>query len=308
VAIIPPPLKPGARLAAVSPSGPINTEEVENGRKSLESEGFEIAFMPGMSDRKKYLAGDDNSRARDVMDAFLDPSIDGIICTRGGYGSMRIIDILDFDLIASHPKPFIGFSDLTALQLALWQRKKYLTFSGPQLAKGWGEDLSEFSKSSWLDMLAGRLWNRPLPFPNDIKKLSTLVEGKAEGRLIGGNLAMLAAMCGTADSPVFEDSILILEEIDEPLYRIDRMLTQLRLSGCFNGIKGIILGRFVQHEKEVLINQENDVAELIFDTLPSVPVAGNAPYGHVGDCWTLPLGAWAELDTVKGSLHLSSKM
>ncbi len=313
MAIIPPPLKPGAVLAVVSPAGPVNKDEVDIGINALSEAGFHTKLFPSALEKKEFLAGDDPERLNDLQNAFLDKETEGILCTRGGYGSTRLIDQFDYNLLESHPKPFIGFSDLTAFQHACWKRKKYITFSGPQLARGWGENLSEFSKDCWIRMLTGEALGKPLPLPGSQDSLNVITSGSADGWLAGGNLSMLAALCGTKDQPSLKDCIVLIEEIDEPLYRIDRLITQLRMCGVFEGVKGIVLGKFVQHLKGEPVNQAESVISILKDALKKsdgvsadqIPVLGSAPYGHVGDCWTVALGTWAELDGENGSISLN---
>ncbi len=307
MALIPPPLAPGATLAVVSPAGPAPPGEVERGSAALRELGYRLHPMPSAHASGGYLAGPDAGRAADLMDAFLDAEIDGILCTRGGYGSMRLLPLLDYDRIAAHPKPLVGFSDITALQTALWRRCGLVTFSGPQLAKGWGKGLDAFSRAAWSEMLAGKLWGRPLPLPGDLRALEVVRPGVAEGRLLGGNLALLAALAGTGFAPDFTGAILLLEEIDEPLYRIDRMLTQLALAGLLEGVRGVVLGRFRQHTADEVREWSRPAAELLADYLPDVPILLGAPYGHEGECWTLPLGARALLDGKDGTLTVEAE-
>ncbi len=296
MALIPKPLTTGSRIAVISPAGPIHEQDLQAGMDRLRTQGFEPEPLPHALDRTSYLAGSDRDRAADLMSAFTDPRYDAIACSRGGYGTMRILEYLDYKAISASPKPLIGFSDISALQWTLWKRCGLLTFSGPQVARGWGGNLHPFSQRCWLDMLTGRQWNTPLPLPEG-EVLVAIQHGEAEGRLVGGNLALMAGLAGTPDAPSFADSIVLLEEIDEPLYRIDRMMTQLRLAGVFNGVRGVLLGRFVQHVQGEAHDQVEQVADLIREAVSGdVPVLAGVPYGHVGPMWTVPLGAWCRMD------------
>lgn len=305
----PEPLTKGATLATLSPAGPVGDEEVRRGAAVLGREGYKVLRMPHALRRGQYLAGTDEQRASDIMDAFCDTTYDGIICTRGGYGTLRLLDKLDYDTLSRHPKPFIGFSDITALQTALYQRAGLITFTGPQLARGFGYEAKEgslsgldsFSHTCWFEMLEGHAWDKPLPLPEGWS-LTTVCEGEAHGPLLGGNLAVLTGLCGTPWAPRFSGAIALLEEIDEPPYRVDRMLTQLHLSGAFEGMKGIVLGSFAQHVKGDRLDWATLAGELLSEKLNDVPIVRGAPYGHVGPCWTLPLGAEADLDTNAGTL------
>jgi len=315
VALTPAPLRKGDVLAAVSPAGPVGADEVSRGADALGMAGYKLLRLPHALRQGQYLAGSDDQRASDLMDAFLDDRYQGIICTRGGYGSMRLLELLDFQAISHHPKPFVGFSDISALQAALWQQCELVTFSGPQLARGFGkaertEDgegysgLDPFSSEHWFTMLEGRGWGEKLPMPEGSEGLMPVAPGRAEGTLLGGNLAVLAGLCGTPWSPRFNEAVALLEEIDEPPYRIDRMLTQLRLAGAFEGVKGIVLGEFVQHAGDEVKNWSQLAGEMLTAMLPEVPIVRGAPYGHVGPCWTLPVGGWALLDANQGSLRV----
>ncbi|MBD3165614.1 LD-carboxypeptidase [bacterium] len=287
-------------LAAVSPAGPVDPDDFHTAVQTIEQAGFSIRSMPHVLNRAGFLAGSDEERCFDLHEAFRDPDVDAVLCTRGGYGSMRLLPLLDYDLIASNPKPMIGFSDITSLQWALQQRIGLISFTGPQLVKGWGEKLDAFSRDTWLDMLAGRLWGSEMPLPGKDKSLQVERHGYAKGPLAGGNLAVIAAMCGTGNSPQFSDCILLLEEIDEPPYRIDRTLTQLAHAGAFEGVAGVLLGGFVQHAQGGRKDWTRLAANRIMELIPGVPVLSGAPYAHVPPFWTLPLGAWMHLDAERG--------
>lgn len=302
MAVTPDPLREGSHLAAVSPAGPVGKGEVERGVQTLSTLGFRVTPLPNALAEREYLAGKDTDRAADLTDAFCDEQFDGVICTRGGYGSMRLLPLLDFDLLAKHPKPFIGFSDITALQTALWQRLGWVTFSGPQLARGFGgEKLDGWSKEQFRKTLTGEAWGQPLDLPDGVQ-LRPTQEGTAEGVLLGGNLAILASLCGTHYQPRFDGAVVILEETDEPPYRIDRMLTQLLQAGAFRGVRGILLGDFTQRIKGEPQDRSGTAETLLAEALPGVPILANAPYGHIGTLWTLPLGAHATLDTSRRTL------
>ncbi len=314
MAIIPEPIvRNESNFATLSPAGPVSSEEVERGISVLDQLGYSVIKMPHALDRIGYLAGSDKDRAADINDAFANPEIDAIICTRGGYGSMRLLDLLDYDLIRENPKPFIGFSDITVLQNVIYRRCDLVTFSGPQLARGqlvafkskkYSPD-DEFSTQCWIDILEGNLWLKNLPLPEDRKSLTTVRPGRAEAPIMGGNLAVLSALAGSKHFPDFSDSIMVLEEIDEPPYRLDRMLTQLHIAGAFEGVKGIILGRFYQMVKGEIIEHEDIVSDIISSFIPdNIPIVKNAPYGHLGPCWTLPIGATIALDADNGLIEL----
>lgn len=296
MALTPGPLQQGSRLAALSPAGPVGRDEVERGIAILADMGLEVETTPNAFAEEEYLAGSDAQRLADLAQAFQDDSIDGVICTRGGYGSARLLPLIDFADLEQHPKPFIGFSDITALQNSLWQKLGWVTYSGPQVARGFGGKLDAWSRERFREMLFGEAWGVPLPIPEG-QALRPISSGRAEGPLLGGNLAILASLCGTPFQPSFDSAIAVIEEIDEPTYRIDRMLTQLIQSGVFAGVNGVLLGSFRQHVKDEQFERSGSAERILNDVLPEIPILANAPYGHVETRWTLPIGAWTTLNT-----------
>ncbi|MBS1260881.1 MAG: putative murein peptide carboxypeptidase [Calditrichaeota bacterium] len=315
MAIVPPPLKPGARVAVVSPAGPVDRESTQRGIDVLTRHGFVFDVLTHVFETSVYLAGGDRGRAEDVQRALTDDRFDAVICTRGGFGSMRLLPLLDFatihDACRRKPRALIGFSDISALQWALWRECGLITFSGPQLARGFGGDdrgggcggVDEFTGRRLLAMLDGSAWRDPLPFPPDRDRLqASQGSHPVAGPLLGGNLAVLAALAGTRWTPVFDGAVVVLEEIDEPPYRIDRTLTQLALAGAFAGARGFVLGEFIQHVDGRPRDHTAIVAARVAELAPDATILTGAPYGHVGPLWTLPLGAHAALDPAAGTL------
>ena len=246
--------------------------------------------MPGANvlGRHGYLSGTDAQRLQDLNAALADEQVDAIWCVRGGYGAMRLLPHVDWASLTRRPRALIGFSDVTALHAAASTRCELVTYHGPT-ARG---TLTEFSRSSLVRaVVQGR---DPCGTAPDAR---TVRGGRARGRVVGGNLALLAALAGTPYAPDYRDGILILEDIGEPAYRIDRMLRQLLLSGAFDGIAGLVVGHFTEptpgHELsldtlDALLGEAADVAR--------VPVIAGAPLGHIDEQWTFPLGAMAQLD------------
>jgi muramoyltetrapeptide carboxypeptidase len=281
----------------------VDEDEVQRGIDALDMAGIQVVVSPHALDRDDYLAGNDADRAADLLAAFGDDSTDGVICTRGGYGTLRLLSMLDFSQLRGHFKPFIGFSDITALQIALYQRLGWITYSGPQLTRGFGGDLHPFSHDHFFTMVGGESWGKPMPYPEESSPRSVR-DGLTEGTLFGGNLAVLASLCGTGFQPSFEGCIAVLEEIDEPPYRIDRTLTQLLLAGVFEGVRGIVLGSFAQHVQGERHERSETAERVLSEAISDVPIIAGVPYGHVGPCWTLPLGSPASLDAKAGELTL----
>lgn len=250
--------------------------------------GWEPVVGDYVLERDGYLAGSDDQRAADLNRFAADPSIDGIWCIRGGYGAMRLLHRLDYDAWRQKPKTLIGYSDITALHSAIGPRADLVTFHGPT-ARGQLTELSEASLRAALSLGGEPCGEAP--------RASVLCGGRASGRLVGGNLALIAALLGTPYSPSFDGAILVLEDVNESVYRIDRMLTQLRLAGALDRLVGIAFGHFTEIPEE-----PNDEQRPLSDVLREVahhrgvPCLANIPLGHIADQWTVPLGAFAQLD------------
>src|SRR5262245_926692 len=295
----PPRLKPGSRVALISPSGPLRDEtDLQHALDSARAMGWDPVVGAYVLERDGYLAGPDEHRLADLNRFAADASIDAIWCIRGGYGAMRLLERIDYDAWCRHPKPLIGYSDITALHAAIGSRAELVTFHGPT-ARG---RLTEFSRASLRAAVVDG--TEPCGFAPDA---ITLHDGRARGRLVGGNLALLAAMCGTPYAASLDGAILVLEDVNEAVYRIDRMLTQLRLSGALLGVTGIAFGRFTDipedmgHEGRPLLDLLGEVARQC-----DIPCLANIPLGHIADQWTVPLGAVAELDANARTLSIIS--
>lgn len=281
-------LAPGARVALLSPAGPLAGEaDLARAESNARALGWEPVVASHALARDGYLAGDDASRLADLNGTIRDPRIDGIWCIRGGYGSMRLLDAIDYDALRKSPKAVIGYSDITALHCAIRARCDLVSYHGPNARA----ELTPFSRAS-LARATSRVGD---PFA-DTPPLPLCREGSAAGPLVGGNLALLCALIGTPYSAFFDGAILVIEDVNEPLYRIDRMLRQLTLSGALARVAGLCIGSFTER------GDESDDAPRSLDVLFEEaaahvrgPVAFGAPIGHVPNQWTLPLGARAEL-------------
>jgi muramoyltetrapeptide carboxypeptidase len=300
--IRPPLLRPGARVALVAPAGPLPEGAVERAVERVRAWGWEP--LPGEHCRRRrgYLSGTDEERAADLNAALRAPDNDAVWCLRGGYGTMRILERIDWGALVRRPRPLIGFSDNTALHLALY-RRGVVSFHGPHPAT---PELPEFSRAGLLRLLTRAEPAGILPFPTGgPKRADTLSPGSAEGPLVGGNLALLAATVGTPCALRAKGAILFLEDVGEAAYRVDRMLSQLLLSGALGGVAGVAVGAFSEApaaETEELPS----AAEVVADRLGGlgVPIAFGFPFGHIDESWTLPLGVRARLDADAGMLEL----
>jgi len=286
----PPALRPGSRLAVIAPSSPFPEENFRIGVERLR-ERYEVSYDEGVFARSGYLAGDDARRLEELRRAITDPAIDGIVAARGGYGATRLLPDLDVGLIAKHAKPLIGFSDVTALH-ALWARAGLRSLHGAMVAAlGRGEAAR---MPRWFAAVEGGV-------PKPLSDLECIAPGRGEGPLVGGNLAVLAALIGTGFEPPLTDTVLFLEEIGERPYRVDRSLTTLHQAGWLSNIQGVVLGCFTDcgTGKDGI-----SVAEVLRERLGDlgVPVVSGVPAGHVADNVELPLGAPVVVDGDEGML------
>lgn len=250
--------------------------------------GWEPVVGAHALERDGYLAGNDELRRNDLNTFVADDSIDGIWCIRGGYGAMRLLNGLDYSAWRDHPRALIGYSDITALHAAIGPRAELVTFHGPTARAV----LTDFTRASLCAAVSGS-GSSTLTAESAI----VLRRGTASGYLAGGNLAVLSALCGTPFAPRLDGAILVLEDVNESVYRIDRMLTQLRLSGALDRLAGIAFGHFTEipednsHEDRALDDLLSEVAAQC-----SVPCIARIPVGHIADQWTIPIGRTAVLD------------
>jgi muramoyltetrapeptide carboxypeptidase len=290
----PPRLKKGEHIGIIAPAGPVDPSELESAIGLLESFGHRTILANQVYDRRRYLAGNDEARLGALHGMFEDETIKAILCARGGYGTLRILDRINVDLIRDHPKIIVGYSDITALLLSIYKQTGLITFHGPvvkEFLKNQGKNLR-----SIFDLVRG---DSLLRF--DLTNGEALKQGKGTGMLLGGNLSLISSLVGTPFLPSFKGAILFLEERDEPLYRIDRMLTHLRLSGIFDGIHGLVAGHFEE------CGDRNALNELLLDavTNQNIPVMTGLPVGHGQENLTLPLGLEASLNTDQMALSLA---
>ncbi len=283
----PPALREGDGIAVVAPSSPFDRDRFERGVRALQDMGFEPRFGEGVHARHAgYLAGPDTRRLDELLRALRDPSARAIVLARGGYGLLRIGTSIPLELIS---KPVVGYSDATVLH-ELWWRAKAPSVHGPMCTQ-LGEDASALGRLCAL--LFGTV-PEPLRWTP-----RTVRPGRAEGPLRGGNLAVLASLCGTPLQPSFRDAIVLLEDLNEPAYRLDRLCTQLLLSGVFEGAAGFVVGD-LSVEGEDNDGRDEAVGERL-STL-GVPVALGAPFGHAGRNQPVALGVAHALDAGEGAL------
>jgi muramoyltetrapeptide carboxypeptidase len=292
----PPRLRAGSRVALIAPAGPVPEERITASLERCEALALEPRLGRGAHLRSGYLAGSDTARAADLRWAMEDDEIDVIWALRGGYGTMRLLPGLDLSQLQRRPKAFIGFSDNTTLHL-LYAGEGLVSFHAPHAGAAMPPMTMEcLRKVLFEPSPAGVL-------PPGAAEPRTLIDGVAEAPLIGGNLAMLAACCGTPCALHARDRILVLEDVGEAPYRIDRMITQLLLAGCLDGVRGIALGQFTGDESGELETILDDLFVERFGPL-GVPVLAGLPFGHVDENWSLPFGVQAKLDADAGTLAI----
>jgi muramoyltetrapeptide carboxypeptidase len=289
----------GARVALIAPAGPLRgPEDVAAAEANTRVFGWEPVVGESVLACDGYLAGSDAQRLADINWALNDATIDALWCIRGGYGITRILDEIDYDALIRHPKPVIGYSDITALHCAIGQRCHLVSYHAPTARA----TMTPFTRNSF---------ERALIFGEDpcgtAHSARTVRAGTAQGRVMGGNVALLSALCGTPYAPDLRDAILVLEDINEPVYRIDRMLHQLAMTGALAEVRGIAFGQCTgcedgddgAREGRTLDRVLREVADRF-----TIPCVAGFPFGHVDDQWSLPLGYLATLDADGLALHI----
>ena len=298
-------IEDGCTIGVVSPAFIPNRERVIAGVKYLQNRTYNIRAGENLNKEYGYFAGREEERLDDLHDMFTDTEVRLIICTRGGWGGLRMIDRIGYNLIAENPKPLVGYSDITTLQLAIYRMTGVPSFSGPMVGVEMGKGIDPFTeKHFW-----GQILNKNLEYSFNWGTTKTLElrSGRTDGILLGGCLSMVCSMLGTPFCPDFTDSILFIEDVGEKPYKIDRYLAQLRQAGVFNKIRGLILGDFLDcnaDEGETSFS----VDEIIRGYFSHVkfPVIYHFPYGHGDVKFSMPIGVHAQLDTRRESIILAN--
>jgi muramoyltetrapeptide carboxypeptidase len=293
-------LQVGDTIGLVSPAGVVEKKDIEEAEKSLMTLGLKVKIGAHLLDRYGYLAGKDIDRAADINNMFADKSVKAIIAMRGGWGCNRILPLLNYPLIRSQPKILMGYSDITSLLLAINARSRIITFHGAVATSTWNEFTVDYVQRILFKGEAVTMQNLNTPEG----KVEVIYPGKARGKLVGGNLSVLAAMVGSPYLPSFNKSILFLEEISEDVYRVDRMLTQLKNAGILNQLSGFVFGQCTKCS----------VGDAPFFTLMEVlqshllplhiPAWYGSMIGHIKDKFTVPLGVNVEIDGNVGTIKM----
>ncbi|MFN0015558.1 MAG: LD-carboxypeptidase [Saprospiraceae bacterium] len=301
-------LLPGGTVGLIAPASPVSDEKIAKALANLAALGYQVREGSALRNRHGHLAGNDAARLADLHWAFSDPEVDAVWCVRGGYGCTRLLPMLDYDLIRRNPKPLLGYSDVTALHLAIGQKTGLVTFHGPVAAADFPENTLQHFRAAVTDPQAGYLIQAPGPdtvLPDEAYRPYTIAPGKAQGQLTGGNLSLLTALAGTPFAPTFAQKIVFIEDVGEQPYRIDRMLTQLLHATDLRQAAGIALGVFAECTAK---NTDFSLTlpETLVDLLGNLglPVAYGLPFGHVPHQATFPYLTEAAFDADNRTLTL----
>ncbi len=298
--IKPAPLSSDDRIAVISPAGPTEIKRLQAGLKEIRSWGY-VSFHSKHADGKYgYLSAIDDHRLDDLIGAFLDPEVRAIFCSRGGYGSGRLLDPIPFDKIQENPKIFVGFSDITALNWAFYAKTGLVTFSGPTISEI-GNGLPGIAESSFLPLVG----KGELPDPFWSGEIEVVRSGSAKGRLFPGCLSIIVTLLGTPYLPDLQGCILLIEDIGEKPYRIDRLLTHLKNAGIFDQISALLVGTMLDCWPKGRKKQNLPLQEILLDLTASnpIPIFSGYPYGHHPNRLSLPVGVTVSLSE-NGELKL----
>lgn len=306
--LLPRRLQPGDTVALINPSAAVyERQPYEVAHETLKALGFKVREAPNLRARRGQFAGTDAQRAADVNAMFADPQVHGILALTGGSGGNRILPLLDYDLIGRHPKFLGGFSDITALINAVHARTGLVTFHAPVGVSEWNDFSVQHFRAAVMNAEAALLRN---PKSNEdalapkSNRTFTIRGGKAQGPLLGGNLAVLTSMAGSPYWPSFDGAVLCLEDINEYIYRVDRMLSTLKIAGVLDRLAGVVLGGFIKCEPGEGYGTLtlDEVFDDYFKPL-NIPVFGGASFGHIRMKFTLPIGLPVEMDADAGTLR-----
>jgi len=303
-------LKAGNQVRLVAPAGALFQKvRLEIAFENMVGLGLKPTAGTHALDRHGYFAGTDADRAADVMAAFKDPDVKAIFALSGGWGAARLLPLLDFDIIRANPKVIIGYSDITALLCGIYAKTGMTTFHGPNGTSRWRPAVVAAAKQILFDARSPTIKN-PVPDYDTLAqhslRVQTVVPGTAEGALVGGNLTVLTALAGSPYMPDMKGKILFLEDVGEAIYRVDRMLSTLQLSGALDTVNGIIFGGFT----DVGNDGDGYGAFALMDIfehygkLAEVPTFYGAPFGHIASNSIMPIGTRARMDADAGTIDL----
>jgi muramoyltetrapeptide carboxypeptidase len=307
--LLPKAINKGDTLGLISPSAAsADRMQFTFAKEALEALGFKVKLGENLQNRRGHLAGTDEERAKDLNDMFADQNVKGVICIRGGSGAARILPLIDYELIKQNPKPLLGYSDITALHCAIQAQTGLITFHGPNGSGSWNSFNVKQFEQIFFDKTKVTYKNEQ-PKGDDLvikaNRIQTLKSGTAEGKILGGNLTVLTALSGTPYYPNFTDSILFIEDIGEDPYKIDRMMSTLRLNGTLGKINGFIFGQCSDCEPgggygSLSVDQVMDDYILPL----GIPAYTGAMIGHISKQFIIPVGAKVKMDASEGTFQL----
>lgn len=282
-------LNKGDTIAIVAPSGPVDVDKIKLAKQFFETNGYKVVLGDYLTERRDYLAGDDEKRISDLHSAFANSDIKAIICARGGYGALRLINKLDFELIKNNPKIFCGYSDITILNTMILKKSNLITFSGPMAQSDFAGNFCDYTVEKLFEALTKDCITIK---PSESK---IYYDGKTEGILFGGNLSTLTSLCGQDFIPN-QKFIFFTEDLNEPVYKIDKYFTQLlNIPDFRNNLAGVILGDFLDLDNEKYFNNYfKDLANQL-----KLPFIGGFPISHSQQKATIPFGGYANLSNEK---------
>ncbi|MFA6989241.1 MAG: LD-carboxypeptidase [Candidatus Gastranaerophilaceae bacterium] len=314
----------GDTIGIISPAGSVqDVSKFKNVQIYFEEKGYKVLVSKHAKEQEGYLAGSDENRLKDLHAFFKNDKVKAILCSRGGYGTMRLLEKIDYDIIAQNPKIFMGYSDITALHCSIYKKTGLVTFHGPLALSDFGEEINNFTEKNFFKILTEKI-EIPYTFQNPFE-YECLKKGSTEAKLTGGNLSVLCALLGTKYFPDLKGKILLLEDIGEPLYKIDRLLTQLELSGVLNIISGLLFGKFTNIGQQCCSenlnycakdkfnksnqeeNPEKQAIELLFQKTKNynIPIGYGFPASHHKIKTILPLEVNYCFNSSKGELKLT---
>jgi muramoyltetrapeptide carboxypeptidase len=297
----------GDLIGIISPaSSPDDLTRIELGVRYFEKLGYKVEVGKNVGKFHGYLAGTNEERLDDLHYMFKKKEVKAIICVRGGYGSPRILDKIDYKLIGANPKIFVGYSDITALQMAFFQKTGLVTFGGPMVAVDFYNEISPFTEEMFWSLITSKKSYGKISLPEE-DKLFTLNKGNTKGRIIGGNLALISSLVGTPYFPAVKDKILFLEDVSEAPYRIDRMLNQLKLAKVLKQPSGVILGAFVDCNESDPSKKTLTLGEVIGDYFGDlkIPIVYNFSHGHLKNNVTIPFGLMFKLNASRSYVEIT---
>lgn len=297
-------LQRGDLIGLVSPASRIaDTTKIDQAVRYLEGLGYRAVIGANATKINTYLAGTDEERAADLNAMFENPRVKAIFCIRGGYGTPRLLPLIRYRMVARNPKILVGYSDITALQLAIWRKTGLVTFHGPMAGVDMADPMDSFTEELFWRLLTSTKRMGRVVIPDE--QPHTLVPGRGTGRLLGGNLALIASIVGTNYQPDFSKAILYIEDIGEDPYRVDRMLTQLRGSGILPKAHAVLLGQFTDCVPRDSSSPSFTVDEVLqeYTYKSGVPSLSGLPFGHNRRKMTIPVGIRARVNATQRSVE-----